>query len=128
MFLAGFRQEAPLRPQEQEPAVAQAAAPGLCSRGARIDHMCMSMKGFNSGTVTKTLNSYGLRTQGQGEPRGPMMTYISLRMPNRGGREDGTPELYFIDPDGLSVQLQDTTYCGGSGFLGKSARHRRSYL
>jgi catechol 2,3-dioxygenase-like lactoylglutathione lyase family enzyme len=100
------------------------AAPGRggappTPRPARIDHMCMSMKGFNSEAVTKTLNSYGLKTQGQGEPRGPMMTYISLRMPNRGGSEGGTPELYFIDPDGLSVQLQDTTYCGGSGPLGE---------
>jgi len=88
-------------------------------RPARIDHICMSMEGFNPDTVTKTLNGYGLHTQAQGEPRGPMMTYISLRMPNRGGAEGGTPELYFIDPDGLSVQLQDTTYCGGSGFLGQ---------
>jgi catechol 2,3-dioxygenase-like lactoylglutathione lyase family enzyme len=93
-----------------------AAAP---PRGPRIDHVCMSMVGFNSETVTKALNSYGLKTQGQGEPRGPMMTYISLRMPNRGGSPDGTPELYFVDPDGLSIQLQDTTYCGGSGPLGE---------
>jgi len=78
----------------------------------------MSMVGFNPDTVTKTLNSYGIHTQAQGEPRGPMMTYISLRMPNRGGAQDGTPELYFVDPDGLLIQLQDTTYCGGSGFLG----------
>jgi catechol 2,3-dioxygenase-like lactoylglutathione lyase family enzyme len=95
---------------------AGAAAP---PRGPRIDHICMSMTGFNPDTVTKTLNSYGIRTQAQGEARGPMMTYISLRMPNRGGAENGTPELYFVDPDGLSVQLQDTTYCGGSGFLGQ---------
>jgi len=93
----------------------RAAAP---PRGPRIDHICMSMVGFNPDTVTKTLNSYGIHTQAQGEPRGPMMTYISLRMPNRGGAQDGTPELYFVDPDGLLIQLQDTTYCGGSGFLG----------
>jgi catechol 2,3-dioxygenase-like lactoylglutathione lyase family enzyme len=88
-------------------------------RPARIDHICMSMTGFNPDTVTKALNSYGIKTQGQGEPRAPLMTYISLRMPNRGGSEGGTPELYFLDPDGLSVQLQDTTYCGGSGKLGE---------
>ena len=98
------------------PAAGAAPAP---PRPARIDHVCMSMKGFNPETVTKALNSYGIKTQGQGEARGPMMTYISLRMPNRGGSEGGTPELYFLDPDGLSVQLQDTTYCGGSGPLGE---------
>jgi hypothetical protein len=26
--------------------------------------------------------------------------------------------LYFTDPDGIRVQLQDVKYCGGSGFLG----------
>ena len=48
-----------------------------------------------------------------------MVHYISLRMENRGGAKDGTPELYFTDPDGLLIQLQDTKYCGGSGSLGE---------
>ena len=26
--------------------------------------------------------------------------------------------VYFTDPDGLLIQLQDVKYCGGSGFLG----------
>jgi len=26
--------------------------------------------------------------------------------------------LYFTDPDGLLIQLQDVSYCGGGGFLG----------
>ena len=39
------------------------------------------------------------------------MHWISMRMPNRGGAEGGTPELYF-DPDGLRIQLQDRSYCG----------------
>ena len=41
-----------------------------------------------------------------------------MRMENRGGAPGGTPELYFTDPDGLLMQLQDTSYCGGSGLLG----------
>ena len=41
-----------------------------------------------------------------------------MRMPNRGGAPEGTPELYFSDPDGLSIQLQDVAYCGGGGYLG----------
>jgi hypothetical protein len=40
-------------------------------------------------------------------------------MENRGGAKDGTPELYFTDPDGLLIQLQDTKYCGGAGSLGE---------
>jgi hypothetical protein len=42
-----------------------------------------------------------------------------MRMPNRGGAPEGTPELYFSDPDGLSIQLQDVSYCGGGGYLGE---------
>jgi hypothetical protein len=29
-----------------------------------------------------------------------------------------TKELYFTDPDGVRVQLQDAKYIGGSGLLG----------
>jgi len=35
-----------------------------------------------------------------------------MRMPDRGGAPGGTPELYFTDPDGLVMKLQDTSYCG----------------
>jgi hypothetical protein len=48
----------------------------------------------------------------------PMTHYVSLRMPDRGGAPGGTPELYFTDPDGLVMQIQDTSYCGGAGHLG----------
>jgi hypothetical protein len=70
--------------------------------------------------VIKALESYGIkeRESAQG-PVGPMRHYISMRMENRGGAKEGTPELYFTDPDGLLIQLQDVTYCGGSGVLGE---------
>ena len=75
------------------------------------------MKGFDPAAVTKTLTGYGLKPLPNAS-REPLVTYISLRMPNRGGAEGGTPELYLTDPDGLAIQLQDVTYCGGAGFLG----------
>jgi len=93
------------------------AAPAAPARASRIDHACLSMDGFKPDVVTKTLTGYGL-TQQAAQSRQPLMTYISLRMPNRGGAEGGTPELYLTDPDGLAIQLQDVTYCGGGGFLG----------
>jgi hypothetical protein len=40
-------------------------------------------------------------------------------MENRGGAKEGTAELYFTDPDGLLMQLQDTKYCGGARLLGE---------
>ena len=47
-----------------------------------------------------------------------MQSYVTMRMENRGGAKEGTPELYFTDPDGLPIQLQDVKYCGGGGYLG----------
>jgi catechol 2,3-dioxygenase-like lactoylglutathione lyase family enzyme len=89
-------------------------------RPASINHVCMNMEGFKSDDVLKTLTSYGItaRENPQG-PVGPLKHYVSLRMPNRGGAPEGTPELYFTDPDGLLIQLQDVTYCGGAGLLGE---------
>lgn len=89
------------------------------ARPAGINHLCMNMEKFVPDEVMKTLASYGItqRENAQG-PVGPLKSYISLRMENRGGAPGGTPELYFTDPDGLLLQLQDVTYCGGAGFLG----------
>jgi len=88
------------------------------ARAAGIDHACVAMENFDPAAVTKLLVSYGLKQQ-DGQARTPLVTYISLRMPNRGGAEGGTPELYLTDPDGLAIQLQDVKYCGGGGFLGE---------
>jgi catechol 2,3-dioxygenase-like lactoylglutathione lyase family enzyme len=89
-------------------------------RPASINHVCMNMENFNPDNVLKTLTSYGITARGENPqgPVGPLKHYISLRMPNRGGAPEGTPELYFTDPDGLLIQLQDVTYCGGAGILG----------
>jgi hypothetical protein len=79
----------------------------------------MSMDGFNPETVIKALESYGIKPRGTAQGgTGPLVHYISTRMENRGGAKEGTPELYFTDPDGLLIQLQDVKYCGGAGVLG----------
>ena len=92
---------------------------GAAARSAGINHFCMTMDNLDPDKVIKTLESYGIKPRGnaQGAPR-PLVHYISMRMENRGGAKEGTPELYFTDPDGLVVQLQDTKYCGGGGVLG----------
>jgi catechol 2,3-dioxygenase-like lactoylglutathione lyase family enzyme len=86
---------------------------------AAINHLCMTLENFRAETVIKTLETYGIkpRGEGQGAP-GPLVHYISMRREDRGGAKEGTPELYFTDPDGLIIQLQDVSYCGGSGVLG----------
>jgi catechol 2,3-dioxygenase-like lactoylglutathione lyase family enzyme len=94
-------------------------AANLGPRPAGINHVCMNMERFNPDNVLMTLAGYGISARGDTPgPVGPMKSYVSLRMENRGGAPGGTPELYFTDPDGLLIQLQDVTYCGGAGFLG----------
>lgn len=95
-------------------------AANAAPRPGSINHLCMNIDNFNPDAVIKALESYGIKPRGnaQGTP-GPLVHYISLRMENRGGAKEGTPELYFTDPDGLLIQLQDTKYCGGGGLLGE---------
>jgi hypothetical protein len=84
----------------------------------------MSMGNFTPDAVIKTLASYGIKpSETTGRSGGPMTSWISVRPEARGGAPvTGTPELYFADPDGLSIQLQDPKYCGGGGYLGDVCR------
>jgi catechol 2,3-dioxygenase-like lactoylglutathione lyase family enzyme len=89
------------------------------ARTASINHVCMNMETFNVDAILKTLASLGISPRGNAPgPVGPMKSYVTMRMPNRGGAPEGTPEVYFTDPDGLLIQLQHESYCGGGGYLG----------
>ena len=86
---------------------------------ANINHGSLNMvEGFVVDDVLAKLTAYGLTARPDQTQAGPLMHYVSLRQPARGGAEGGTPELYFTDPDGILMQLQDITYCGGGGYLG----------
>ena len=93
---------------------------GAGSGPARINHACLTLENFDVDFVQRALEEHGItpRGTGRGGGGGPLRHWISLSMPNRGGAPEGTPELYFSDPDGLSIQLQDVAYCGGTGYLG----------
>ena len=88
---------------------------------ARIHHVCLTIDGFQHERVLEVLDGYGVTPRE--DPGGgliePLSAYVTLRMPDRGGAPEGTPELYFTDPDGLLIQLQDPRYCGGAGYLGE---------
>jgi catechol 2,3-dioxygenase-like lactoylglutathione lyase family enzyme len=85
-----------------------------------IGHACFTMENFNPDRVLKTLASFGIKPRGEARgPAGPLLSYVTLRMPDRGGAPGGTPELYFTDPDGILMQIQDVRYCGGAGYLGE---------
>jgi len=94
-----------------------AAAPAA-PRPSTINHVCMNLKNFDKDDLTKKLVGFGLTSSGTQASTGPLKTYVSMRMPARGGAAEGTPEFYFTDPDGLLIQLQDVKYCGGAGVLG----------
>ncbi len=84
-----------------------------------INHACMTMEAFKPDVVINALERFGLKPREKAtSPIAPLRHYITMRMENRGGAKEGTPELYFTDPDGILMQLQDTSYCGGSGVAG----------
>lgn len=85
---------------------------------AGIHHACLTLENFNVERIQSALEEHGIRPRGTAAASGPLQHWVSMRMPNRGGAPAGTPELYFSDPDGLAIQIQDVTYCGGGGYLG----------
>jgi catechol 2,3-dioxygenase-like lactoylglutathione lyase family enzyme len=87
-------------------------------RPASINHICLNLTGFDRDGILKTLEGYGIKPRGDATGTPPLVSYVTNRMPNRGGAPEGTPELYFTDPDGLPIQIQDARYCGGGGYLG----------
>ena len=85
----------------------------------RIHHLCWTVKGFHPEKMVRLLTASGIsRRAASRGPLKPLQSFVTMRMPDRGGAPEGTPELYFTDPDGILLQLQDTRYCGGRGYLG----------
>ncbi len=87
-----------------------------------INHYCMTMKGYTPEGVGRILEAHGITKAegaGGGMTGGTMKYKVRIRSEAQGGAKEGTPEFYFGDPDGLAVQIQDDTYCGGAGSLGE---------
>ena len=94
------------------------AQPGSPTQPGRIDHASLNIENFSVESVLQTLTDYGLTPRQEGQ-NGPLQHWVSMRMPDRGGASpNGTPEVYFSDPDGISIQLQHHTYCGGGNEFG----------
>ena len=94
------------------------AQDGPPTQPGRIDHVCFSVEDFSIDGIQAKLTDYGLTGRENGNNAPALSHWVSMRMPNRGGVEGGTPEVYFSDPDGIHIQLQDASYCGGGGYLG----------
>ncbi len=82
----------------------------------RVDHVSLAISDFDVDEILAALTAYGLSARKTGETN-PLEHWVSMRMPNRGGVNGGTPEVYFSDPDGIRIQVQDEMYCGGGGYL-----------
>jgi catechol 2,3-dioxygenase-like lactoylglutathione lyase family enzyme len=96
------------------------APAGRGPTGPIIHHTSLVVDDFDPDRVQGVLESYGVTPRGDAQGAdGPLQSYVTMRMPNRGGAPGGTPELYFTDPDGILIQLQDARYCGGNGYLGE---------
>lgn len=93
-------------------------AQGAPSSAGRTDHVSLSLDEFDVDALRSRLTAYGLVATGGQRPPQPLTHWVSLRMPNRGGAQGGTPELYFADPDGIAIQVQAASYCGGDGYFG----------
>ena len=72
-------------------------APAGATSGS-VHHVCFGMENFDADAILKQLTDRGIKAN------------IRLR--------GETKELYFTDPDGIRVQLQDVKYIGGTGVLG----------
>lgn len=88
-------------------------------QAGRIDHASLNIEDFTEESVLARLTEYGLTARPEGEDAQPLQHWVSRRMPERGGAPGGTPEVYFSDPDGIHIQLQHLTYCGGGGVFGE---------
>jgi catechol 2,3-dioxygenase-like lactoylglutathione lyase family enzyme len=86
---------------------------------AGIHHFCMTVDNFDSERTLKILAEHGV-TKADAAATEPLKAWVRVRREDTGGAKEGTPELYFTDPDGIPIQLQDVSYCGGSGVLGET--------
>lgn len=95
------------------------AMPQVPPLAGRIHHASLNVDDFDVDRIFSILEGYGLTVLGEaGNATGPLQAYVTMRGADRGGAPEGTPELYFTDPDGILLQLQDMRYCGGAGYLG----------
>jgi catechol 2,3-dioxygenase-like lactoylglutathione lyase family enzyme len=81
-----------------------ALSPTMNGAKPGISHFCLGVEHFDATRIMKTLTDNGVT--------------------GRQSMRDGTTEVFLSDPDGISLQLQDVSYCGGSGALGNVCNSR----
>ena len=84
-------------------------APGTPPEQRMAHHTCVHMKNFDPVKAVEILKQMGLK--GFANPR-----KAAEQIPV--GTVD-TPEMGFVNCDSIFLQIQDATYCGGTGYLGE---------
>lgn len=85
--------------------------PAVNNARTGIHHFCITTDTFSLNSVFGILAVHGIDRA---------KIRVRMRPAALGGAKDGTPELYFTDPDGLVVQIQHSSYCGGAGPYGEA--------
>ena len=67
-----------------------------------INHICFGIRDFDPAATVAALEAQGL--------------------PAESRTRDGVTQCYTADPDNLRIQLQDVSFCGGTGPLGNECR------
>jgi catechol 2,3-dioxygenase-like lactoylglutathione lyase family enzyme len=75
---------------------------GGANASPEINHFCFGLADFDPARVTAALAEQGV--------------------PAESRVRDGVTQMYCNDPDGLRIQLQDVSFCGGVGALGNECR------
>jgi catechol 2,3-dioxygenase-like lactoylglutathione lyase family enzyme len=68
----------------------------------QINHFCFGLERFDPQKTVAALEANGVKAESR--------------------VRDGVAQVYCADPDGLRVQLQDVSFCGGGGALGNDCR------
>jgi Glyoxalase/Bleomycin resistance protein/Dioxygenase superfamily len=80
------------------------------SNAPNINHICLAVDNFDVNRLQNILAQHGFT---QSEAPEPMRMYMRTA-------KDCTPQLFFRDPDGILIQLQDAHYSCGIGPLGNT--------
>jgi catechol 2,3-dioxygenase-like lactoylglutathione lyase family enzyme len=79
-----------------------------------VSRFGIGVEDFNVDRIVAVLGEHGVTRATSSNPAaaGPLKVLVATR--------DGTPEIVVSDPSGVVFQLQDPSYCGGSGPLGST--------
>ena len=95
------------------------AISGDVTDNPRITQFCLGVENFDYQRAVRILAENGVE---EVTSSGFSRSGNRMRAPGNGGLADDAVNLVFRDPDGILIQLQDSSYCGGAGVLGNQCQ------